>query len=106
MNISRLTKMKDIFKKKLHIVDLSKGPESLKTLDTGMAVGVTADIEGRDDIILTGSKDGITKFNLETVKHEYITKLWSEKDGPDKERRSVKEDYLTSVGMADARPTE
>ena len=56
-----------------------------------MAVGVTADIEGSDDnIILTGAKDGITKFNLDTGKHEYITKLWTESEGPDKVRRSVK----------------
>jgi hypothetical protein len=87
----RLTPTKDIFRKKLHVVDLSKGPESLRTIDTGMAVGVTADIEGSDDnIILTGAKDGITKFNLDTGKHEYITKLWAENEGPEKVRRSVK----------------
>lgn len=63
---------KDILQKKLHIVDLVKGPESLRTMDTGMAVGVTAAVEGRDDIILLGAKDGVTKFNLETGKHEHI----------------------------------
>jgi hypothetical protein len=56
-----------------------------------MAVGVTADIEGRDDIILTGAKDGVTKFDLETGKHEYMTKLWAEGEGPEKVRRSVKD---------------
>jgi hypothetical protein len=54
-----------------------------------MAVGVTADIEGRDDIILTGAKDGITKFDLTCGKHEYITKLWDESEGPEKVRKSV-----------------
>lgn len=77
----------DIIRKKLHIVDLAKGPESLRTVDTGMAVGVTADIEGRDDIILTGAKDGITTFDLKTGKHEYIAKLWGEDEGPEKVRR-------------------
>lgn len=81
--------LKDISQKKLHIVDLAKGPESLRTIDTGMTVGVTADIKGRDDIILTGAKDGVTEFNLETGKHEYVTKLWAKTDGPEKVRRSV-----------------
>jgi hypothetical protein len=70
---------------------LAKGPQSLRTVDTGMAVSVTADIEGRDDIILTGAKDGVTKFDLETAKHEYITKLWAEGEGSEKVRRSVRE---------------
>lgn len=54
-----------------------------------MAVGVTADIKGEHDFILTGAKDGVTKFNLETGEHEYITKLWAESEGPEKVRRSV-----------------
>jgi hypothetical protein len=41
--------MKDIFRKKLHTVELAKGLESLLTVDTGMAVSVTADIEGQRD---------------------------------------------------------
>ena len=57
-----------------------------------MAVGVTADIDGSDDnVILTGAKDGVTKFNLDTGKHEYIAKLWAESEGPEKVRRSVQE---------------
>ncbi len=65
-------------------------------MDTGMAVGVTADIEGGHDLILTGAKDGITKFNLETGEHKYVTKLWAEDEGPEKVRRSVtKSGWLT-----------
>ena len=91
-----LTYTKDVFQKKLHIVDLSQGPESLRTIDTGMAVGVTADIEGSEDnIILTGAKDGITKFNTETGEHEYITKLWAGNEGPEKVRRSVSQTHCT-----------
>ena len=56
-------------------------------MDTGLAVGVTADIEGEQGFILTGAKDGITKLNLETGKHEYITKFWAESEGPEKVRR-------------------
>lgn len=96
---------KDIFQKKLHIVDLAKGPKSLRTMDTGMAVGVTADIEGRDDIILTGAKDGVTKFSLETGKHEYITKLWTESEGAEKVRRLVKE-YQHRCGILDVTQTD
>ena len=51
----------DIKKKRLHTVDLAKGPESLKTLQFDMPVGVTADIEGVDSSkkILIGGKNGI-----------------------------------------------
>lgn len=51
---------------------------------------MTADIEGSEDhIILTGAKDGITKFNIKTGEHEYITKLWTDSEGLEKVRRSV-----------------
>lgn len=75
--------------KKLHIVDLSKGPISLRTIDTGMSIGVTADIDGLDEVILAGAKDGITKFNVKTAKHEYIAKFWNEGDGPNKAKEYV-----------------
>jgi hypothetical protein len=73
----------------LHIVDLHKGPDSLKTIDTGLPVGVTADIDGVDsaEIILCGAKDGVTKFNLKTGKHEYVAKFWTGADAADKTRR-------------------
>lgn len=79
----------DINSSKLYIVDLDKGPTSLREIDTGMPVGVTVDIEGVDSsrIILTGAKDGITKFNLETGKHEYVTRYWSGAQSEDKTRR-------------------
>ena len=72
---------------KLHILDLAKGPSSLRTLGTGFSIGVTADIENLNDTILAGAKDGITKFNLTTGKHEYVAKFWTEADGPDKANR-------------------
>lgn len=71
------------------MIDLARGPESLKIIDTGMPIGVTADIEGQDSakIILTGAKDGVTKFNLETGEHEYIARYWSGAAAADQSRR-------------------
>ena len=69
---------------KLHIVDLTKGPSSLRTIGTGVSIGVTADIEGLDEVILAGAKDGITKFNLQSAEHEYLAEFWNKGDGPDK----------------------
>jgi hypothetical protein len=97
----RLILWKDILQSKLHIVDLARRPESLRTIDMGMAIGVTADVEGRDDIILAEAKDGVTKFDLETGKHEHITKLWPESEGPEQVRRSVRETTYLS-GSTDA----
>ena len=89
---------KDISAKKLYIVDLEKGPGSLQTINTEMALGVTADIEGRNDIILTGGKDGVTKFDPMTGKHEYLTSLWAESEGPEKVRRSADEKCCIRTG--------
>lgn len=79
----------DINSSKLYIVDLEKGPDSLRETDTGMPLGVTVDIEGVDSsrIILAGAKDGVTKFNIETGEHEYVKKYWSGAHSEDKSRR-------------------
>lgn len=79
----------DINNHKIFVIDLHKGPGSLRTIETGMPVGVTADIEGVDssEIILTGAKDGVTKFNLNTGQHEYIARYWSGQDAQEKTRR-------------------
>jgi chorismate synthase len=53
-------------------------------METGIAVGVTSNIEGDNTTILAGVKDGITRFNPQTRNHEYLTKFWTEKDGPEK----------------------
>ena len=79
----------DINNKKLFIIDLAKGPDSVKIIDTKMPVGVTANIEGVDssEVVVTGAKDGVTKFNLKTGEHEYVAKYWSGPDAEDKTRR-------------------
>ncbi len=79
----------DIVDEKLYIVDLAKGPSSLKTINTGMSIGVTADIQDEDEIILAGAKNGITRFNTKTSQHQHVAKFWNEKDGPDKEKKYV-----------------
>lgn len=81
--------MKDINSSKLFVVDLSKGPNSVKEISTGQKVGVTVDIDGVDSskTILTGAKDGVTKFDLETGEHTYIAKFWSGVGAEDKARR-------------------
>ena len=70
-------------------MDLSKGPSSLKVIDTSISIGVTADIEGSAEVILAGAKDGITKFNVQSARHEYVAKFWKEDDGPDKAKEYV-----------------
>ncbi|KAH0847946.1 putative calcium homeostasis protein Regucalcin [Fonsecaea pedrosoi] len=79
----------DINNKKLFIIDLAKGPESVKIIDTSQPIGVTANIEGVDssEVILAGAKDGVTKFNLKTGEHEYVAKYWKGADAEDKARR-------------------
>ena len=86
LGAERLLGAQDIIEEKLYIIDLSKGPSSLVTIDTGVSVGVTADIEGSNQVILAGAKDGITKFDLQTAKHDYIRKYWDE-DSPGKAKR-------------------
>lgn len=70
----------DIIKKRVHTVDLSKGPESLSTLEFDIPIGVTADIEGVDpqERILIGAKHGIALLHRKTGKYEYITKFFAE----------------------------
>ena len=51
-----------------------------------MALGVTADVEN-SKLLLTGAKDGLTLFNVETGEHEYLVKFWPH--DKDKEHRSV-----------------
>ena len=77
------TAKQDIWNEKLFVVDLAKGPASLKEFHTNKAFGVTADIEGSETDIVAAAKDGFVKFDLTTGKQEYLAKLWSENDKPD-----------------------
>lgn len=74
----------DIKKRRLHTVDLSAGPDSLKTLQFDIPVGVTADIEGVDPSkkILIGGKDGVYVLDRVTEKWELLKRFYDteEKD--------------------------
>ncbi|KAI1861364.1 uncharacterized protein JN550_010894 [Neoarthrinium moseri] len=72
----------DIIKKRVHTVDLTKGPDSLSTLEFDIPIGVTADIEGVDpqDRILIGAKHGMAVLHRKTGKYEYITKFFAEEN--------------------------
>lgn len=87
--ITSVSPMQDINNKKLFIIDLAQGPESVKIIDTKMPIGVTANIQGVDssEVILAGAKDGVTKFNLKTGEHQYVVKYWNGPDAEDKTRR-------------------
>ncbi|KAJ5564973.1 hypothetical protein N7513_001215 [Penicillium frequentans] len=76
----------DIWDHKLYRLDLAKGPESLKTIDTDAAIGVTANIANADeaDELIVGAKLGFARLNQATGKLSYIHKVWGEDDGPGK----------------------
>lgn len=73
----------------MYVIDLAKGPDTVRIIDTKQPIGVTANIEGVDssEVILAGAKDGVTKFNLKTGEHEYVAKYWSGPNAEDKTRR-------------------
>ncbi|KAI8168637.1 hypothetical protein K4K49_008498 [Colletotrichum sp. SAR 10_70] len=77
---NNLLRFVDIKKKQVHIVDLARGPASLRTLQLDVPVGVTADIEGVDpkDRILVGLKYGIAVLDLQTGEYEYVGKPLNE----------------------------
>ena len=77
----------------MYLIDLHKGPESIRVIDTQMPIGVTANIEGVDssETILVGAKDGVTKFNLKTGEHEYVAKYWH---GPDAHEKTTRFEWL------------
>ncbi|KAJ5949104.1 hypothetical protein N7454_000688 [Penicillium verhagenii] len=76
----------DIWDHKLYRLDLDKGPESLKTIDTTAAIGVTANIANADDVdqLIVGAKLGFARLNQTTGKLSYIREAWGEDDGPGK----------------------
>ncbi|KAL9098300.1 MAG: hypothetical protein Q9163_006019 [Psora crenata] len=77
----------DIVKEKLHVIDLQKGPSSLQSFDLGTPVSTSADIEGTDDEIIVGAKDGFAIMNRHTKNLNYINKVWGEEDGAGKSER-------------------
>lgn len=78
----------DIKKHRLHSVDLSIGPSSLKTIQLDMPVGVTADIEGTDSAekILIGGKHGIAILDRKTEEYELLARFYDDKGRDDRLR--------------------
>lgn len=78
----------DIKKRRLHVIDLSVGPSSLKTIQLDMPIGVTADIEGVDPAkkILVGGKTGLAVLDRETGKYDMLTRFYDSMEGDDRLR--------------------
>ncbi|KAJ6140591.1 hypothetical protein N7470_010387 [Penicillium chermesinum] len=78
----------DIWEHKLYRVDLTRGPESLSVVDTGTAIGVTANIgnasESNADQLVVAAKKGFARLDRITGNLSYIREAWGEEDGPGK----------------------
>lgn len=77
----------DIISKRLHAVDLARGPDSLVTQQLDTPISVTADIAGVDprDKILIGAKYGVAildrkKASESKEAYEYVAKFHRMKD--------------------------
>jgi sugar lactone lactonase YvrE len=81
-------RMVDIKKHRIHVIDLNKGPSSLRTIQLDMPVGVTADIEGIDPQkkILIAGKSGIAVLDMDTEKYEYLTHFLESRDNDERLR--------------------
>lgn len=66
--------------KKLHFVDLSKGPSSHKQFDLPISIGTTADIEGNDEEIIFAGKHGYGLMKRETGEWRWIKKMWTDEE--------------------------
>ncbi|PGH12492.1 hypothetical protein AJ79_04236 [Helicocarpus griseus UAMH5409] len=73
----------DILEEKLHVLDLAKGPQSLKSFDIGVPIGVTGNIEGPvgDDSIVVAAKHGFAKVDRQTGQLTYIQRIFSDANG-------------------------
>ncbi|GES62427.1 calcium homeostasis protein Regucalcin [Aspergillus terreus] len=84
----------DIWEQKLYVLDLAKGPDSLKTLDTSASIGVTANIkdagDAHKDQIVVAAKYGFALANRSTGELSYLCKagdVFPEQDDPEKPHR-------------------
>lgn len=73
----------DILKKKLHLVDLAKGPSSHQQIDLDFSISTTADIEGNDEEFIFGGKYGYGIMNRDTLKARWIKKMWRDEERVD-----------------------
>jgi len=85
----------DIIRKQIHTVDISKGNGSHKITQLDTPVGITADIEGREDEIIVGAKLGYAIYNKKTDELRYIKTVW----GGDK---ALEEKFRANDGTVDS----
>lgn len=70
----------DIRGKKLHQVDLAKGPSSLRTFELDNWITVTADIEGNDNEFVYSDNFGYGIIHKDTGKLRPLKEYWIEKE--------------------------
>lgn len=68
----------DIVGKKVHQVDLAKGPSSLKTFTVPDCITVTAEIEGHPDEFVYGGKFGYGIMHKDTGADRKLTPYWTD----------------------------
>lgn len=73
----------DIVKKKVHTIDLSKGPSSHKQFDLKHSVSTTADIEGNDDEFVFGGKSGYGIMHKDSGDVRWIKPMWTDAERKD-----------------------
>lgn len=73
----------DIVKKKVHMIDLAKGPSSHKEFTLDHSISVTADIEGNDGEFVFGGKLGYGIMNKDNGKVRWIKKMWTDAERVD-----------------------
>ncbi|KAL4804271.1 hypothetical protein BDV18DRAFT_142843 [Aspergillus unguis] len=80
----------DIWEQKLYALDLDKGPESLKSLDTSESIGMTSNIananEDQKDHIIAAAKHGPAVVNRNTGEISYLARPWDEPEKYEKMR--------------------
>lgn len=83
-DVSRNTlRFVDIVNKKVHQVDLAKGPSSLKTFDVKECVTVSADIEGNDKQFVYGGKFGYGVMHKDTGEVRNLQFFWTDAERED-----------------------
>ncbi|KAJ6079152.1 hypothetical protein N7467_008905 [Penicillium canescens] len=88
----------DIWDQKLYRLDLAKGPDSLRVIDTAASVGVTANISGSNQLIV-GAKYGFARLNQSTGELSYIHEVWGEEgEGGKAERMRFNDGAVDSHG--------
>ncbi|KAL2844100.1 calcium homeostasis protein Regucalcin [Aspergillus pseudoustus] len=66
----------DITERKIHFVNASVGPSSLRTITTDHLIGVTADVDGAPKKLVAAAKEGFAWIDRETGKMEWIARIY------------------------------